>query len=124
MSDAKDAIITQAITQIAAERDRQIRQEGWTPEHDLEHSTPRGLVQAALEYTHHATLGLSAYRPAALYKATPAPTGWPFHPHWWKPTNPERDLIKAAALIAAAVDLMHLQEKEAHKAMEALNASH
>lgn len=113
---SSQAIITEAVTMIAAERDRQIRHEGFTPEHDLANNQPRELIQAALEYTHYAAIGLSGHRPEIIYQCKSAPTGWPWAACWWKPTNPQKDLIKAAALLAAAVDLMLKQEEAANHA--------
>jgi hypothetical protein len=70
---------------IAAERQRQIEAEGWTPEHDDGHATG-DLAEAAAAYT--------------LNDVTLFP--WP---DWWKPgTDPVRRLVKAGALIAAEID--------------------
>ena len=76
---------------IAAERQRQIDVEGWTPEHDAEHSNGE-LIQAAACYA----LSADGFRGV--------PTLWPFARQWWKPSNPIRDLAKAGALIAAEID--------------------
>lgn len=106
---------------IAEERRRQIEVEGWTPEHDDEHTNGE-LARAAICY------------------ARPSPKGgkrlkdeWPWDMSWWKPALPEmtehfhgreqagdpvgisindeawrkaniRNLVKAGALIAAEID--------------------
>lgn len=78
---------------IAAERVRQITEEGWTPEHDDEHT--------------ESELGIAAsgYLYAGLTGNKSRPIGWPWHPSWWKPSDdPVRNLVKAGALIAAEID--------------------
>ena len=83
--------------QIAAERERQEAREGWTPEHDDQHTNGQ-LLKAALCY---AEQGLVQYH----YGPGDQPPGWPWSFHWWKPTGDRvRDLVKAGALIAAEID--------------------
>lgn len=81
---------------IAAERQRQIDVEGWTPEHDDEHGD-YALASAAM-----------AYIPHAIYRRDPAELPnqwWPWAREWWKPSaDPVRNLVKAGALIAAEID--------------------
>ena len=77
---------------IHLERSRQVACEGFSPEHDDEH-TNRALIQAALCYIKGDA------------------TGWPWEPRWWKPKSRVRNLVKAGALIAAEID--RLQRKEA-----------
>lgn len=36
----------------------------------------------------------------------PVPQGWPWPASWWKPKSHRRNLVKAAALILAAIDLL------------------
>lgn len=80
---------------IAAERVRQIGVEGYTLAHDSRHAT-REFVAAAGAY-----LGVTRWPWAAeLFKPDPTDDGL-FH---------ERDLVKAAALIAAAIDAMHTRD--------------
>jgi len=80
---------------ITAERERQIRAEGWTPEHDAEH-TENELAWAARCYVDQAIFTFTE----------PSPTGaWPWDESWWKPSpDPVRNLVKAGALIAAEID--------------------
>jgi hypothetical protein len=73
---------------IAAERQRQIATEGWTPEHDDTHEEGE-LIAAAI-----------------CYAAEAAPVDLEIRPQWpWpapgKPSDPVRNLVKAGALIAA-----------------------
>jgi hypothetical protein len=85
---------------IAAERERQKAVEGWTPEHDAQH-TDRSLAKAAACYVRH-----YAYDAYGFGHVLPA--SWPptWERRWWKPdaTNPIRDLVRAGALIAAEID--------------------
>lgn len=77
---------------IATERMRQITEEGWTAEHDDEH-TKSELLAAAMCYAN--TEGFTDSPPPA----------WPWSEGWWKPTGSRvRDLVKAGALIAAEID--------------------
>lgn len=73
------------IDEIAAERQRQIDEEGWTPEHDDTHAQGE-MASAAACYC----LGTLRY--------------WPWAPAWWKPKGRRRDLIRAAALIVAEIE--------------------
>lgn len=82
------------IEAIAAERQRQIDVEGYTPEHDQEHHNVHQLEDAALAYIATARGGEP---PAGLY-------WWPWDKAAFKPSTTERDLAKAGALIAAALD--------------------
>ena len=73
---------------IAAERQRQMDVEGWTPEHDAEHDAGE-ILDAAICY--------AVPRFAVKY--------WPWGRQWWKPSDdPIRNLVKAGALIAAEID--------------------
>ena len=84
---------------IAAERLRQIQEEGWTAAHDDNH-TAGDLCHAARCYTGHA-LGLIQ----GMGRGIRAPGTWPWVAPSWKPSDdPIRDLTKAGALIAAEID--------------------
>jgi hypothetical protein len=79
---------------IAAERKRQITEEGYDAEHDL-----NGDYQLAMA-------GASYALPAAERRAAAVPATWPWLSRFWKPTPDDRvrELTKAGALIAAAID--------------------
>lgn len=87
---------------ITEERQRQISVEGWTPQHDDEHSDG-SLAVAAACYAAQEGQGLfyggMKLREAALQH-------WPWARSWWKPSpdNRVRELVKAGALIAAEID--------------------
>jgi len=87
------------IDEIAAERQRQIDAEGWTPEHDDGHD--RGeLVEAAGCYVLHVNDSKN------VFPAGEPPPGWPWEADWWKPKNPRHDLVRAGALIVAEIERM------------------
>lgn len=90
---------------ITQERKRQIDQEGWTPEHDQQHSDGE-LVKAAVCYA------IPDDRRIRFDDGTPH--FWPWHPMWWKPTPNDRirELTKAGALIAAEIDRLLQLEGE------------
>jgi hypothetical protein len=86
---------------IAAERTRQINDEGWTPGHDAQWKGQE-LGFAARCYLDRG-LNLIPH----LHDPSPF---WPWDAAWWKPSEePIRNLIKAGALIAAEID-RQLQE--------------
>ena len=88
---------------IAAERQRQIEVEGWTPEHDAEHKNGE-LSLAARCYAQTAQAQICGWSSGAPERT------WPWSNKWWKPSDdPIRNLVKAGALIAAEID--RLQRK-------------
>lgn len=93
---------------IAAERDRQVNQEGYTREHDDEHDDA-ALLNAAWAYL-LASRQIVTKQPGWLHRV---PAAWPWGRAWWKPSDdPVRNLVKAGALIAAEIDrLQRAQEK-------------
>lgn len=99
--------IQAATAEIHAERRRQIDGEGWTAEHDDQHSTGE-LLRAAVFYYQHAA------RPDMPLKieANGAPMGWPWEPEWWKPKDKHRDLVRAGALCLAERDRLRRQGRQ------------
>lgn len=108
------------VERIAAERQRQIDVEGWTPEHDDKHINGE-LAEAAACY---------ANPTIAVDPRISTPEGWPWAAGWWKPgidyrnqfirhsslhghvEGRIRDLVKAGALLAAEIDrLQRAKEK-------------
>ena len=95
----KEFVKTGAET-ITKERLRQKVVEGWTPEHDDEHSNQE-LIKAA-----------KCYIEANLYRATPSkpPIDWPWGIQYWKAecsSESINNLRKAGALIAAEIDRLN-----------------
>ena len=95
------------IYEIAAERKRQLKAEGWTNDHDDAEHEDGGLAQAAGCY--------------ALFcnrlEGDKAPDLWPWDETDWKPRTRRRNLIRAAALIVAEIERLDRaastpQEKE------------
>nr|WP_278434388.1 MazG-like family protein [Brucella anthropi] len=82
-----------AARDVLAERRRQIEAEGWTPEHDDEHSNGE-MARAALCYI---TAKERSHLPTV-------PLKWPWSDAWWKPDGYRRNLIKAGALILAEIE--------------------
>ncbi|HKS28948.1 MAG TPA: hypothetical protein VJS44_14070 [Pyrinomonadaceae bacterium] len=86
---------------ITKERQRQIEEEGWTPDHDDEHGDGE-LLAAAICYAHN----------SGQFKFT-SPRAWPWAESWWKPTGDRvRDLAKAGALIAAEIDRLERAKEQ------------
>lgn len=100
---------------IAAERQRQIEQEVWTPEHDDGHTLGE-LAAAGACYALHTTRWKDAS--ALVGGRLVRDILWPWDAEWWKPAEyPEppyhanvhrdkdvKDLVRAGALIAAEID--------------------
>jgi hypothetical protein len=84
-----------ALEDVVAERQRQIEAEGWTAEHDDQHDFG-DLAAAAGCYAINAD--------AEGWLATDRQTYWPWDDAWWKPSTPRRDMVKAAALLIAAIE--------------------
>lgn len=84
---------------IALERFRQTQQEGWTSEHDDQH-TDMSLNFAAQAYCQ------AAMEPGLWpCEEAPCPPIWPWEAHWFKPSeDPVHNLVRAGALIAAEID--------------------
>lgn len=84
------------ILEIARERERQIEQEGWTPEHDDGHVSGE-IAQAAACY--------ALPRPEmGGFVNIPRLWPWSWSHQWWKPKDRRGDLIRAAALIVAEIE--------------------
>lgn len=78
---------------IALERERQITEEGWSPEHDKNYISDE-LARAA-----------ATYALPEDYRGV-KPIYWPWEIKWFKPVPNDRvrELAKAGALIAAEID--------------------
>lgn len=114
-----------ALADIRAERCRQMHVEGWTPEHDDQHSRGDMAMAAAcyaIKSTHWGSSPLSeSYEhpiEATIVGQGPGPRRrhftvgtidvlgmlWPWSGEWWKPKDRRRDLVRAAALIVAEIE--------------------
>jgi hypothetical protein len=102
VSPEENKINLTGVERIAAERKRQIEEEGWTEKHDdqWEHGE---LAEAAATY---ASLPHWEGRFINWRKIL-----WPWDDEWYKPeTDRIRELEKAGALIAAEIDRLLRQE--------------
>ena len=103
LDELQERGLTPGTIDIIKERRRQIAAEGWTPEHDDEH-TDGSLALAAGSYCE------SAARPKILARkpggAFAIPKLWPqsWSRDWWKPKSPREDLVRAGALIIAEIE--------------------
>lgn len=93
---------------IAAERQRQIDVEGWTPEHD-DQWTGEQLASVACLYAMTLEDRNTEFRFDMVEFMWPL--AWDFN--WWKPTpgNRIKELTKAGALIAAEIDRLQRRAK-------------
>lgn len=79
---------------IAVERERQIKDEGYNEEHDQAHA-PMTLAMAAVSY-----ILCNDVKKRKIAKTT----YWPWEDKYYKPRDMKRNLIRAGALVAAAID--------------------
>lgn len=87
-----------AIEDVIAERERQVAIEGWAPAHDDTYRAGE-LPAAAVCYALHGA------------PQQGCPQQWPFAAEWWKPGEPRRNLVKAAALLIAEIERLDRAEK-------------
>ena len=85
---------------IQKERERQIVEEGYTDNHDSEHNIDE-FVKAAISY---AMYDLEGSQDNYSY------AWWPWEEIGWKPKDRLRNLVRAGALIAAAIDRLENDE--------------
>lgn len=90
------AALSQAARDVLAERQRQVKKEGWTQAHDDEHADG-SLAAAAACYAIVSVPSRRGDVPISLW-----PKSW--SPSWWKPDTPRRNLEKAGALILAEME--------------------
>lgn len=108
---------SRAAEDVLAERERQTSAEGWTVEHDDEH-TDGSLAMAAacyalppdqrrLEYRpFERDVGRTVGEPIIIKDRVRVPFEWPgsWHGAHWKPKDRRRDLVRAAALLLAEIE--------------------
>lgn len=90
---------------VFAERKRQIDQEHYSHEHDDEYDKNE-LIRAASSYLSHVIGRRWVFKETCpeTYQDEEAPDLWPWDLDLWKPKNPRRDLVRAAALIIAEIE--------------------
>ena len=108
-------MMTKAARDVLAERKRQIRQEGWTTDHDDTHDDGH-MAKAAACYAYVSTLPKSVRE---SLEADPDFHGknlvitkriWPWDWKWWKPKTRRQDLVRAGALIVAEIERLDRAE--------------
>lgn len=95
----------QAWIDVFRERNRQVQVEGFDADHDDGPNNPDELCQAARCY---ANPRATEWRLRYL-----APAGWPWDWTWWKPRSLRENLVRAAALLLAAIE--HIDRAVARK---------
>lgn len=99
-----DPASASAIDALAHERLRQIRAEGWTPEHDDAHGGGE-MAKAASCYAYlSGTMAFAEDRKTGLATTASSfgvPGEWPWDDEWWKPKTAIRNLERAGALCVA-----------------------
>lgn len=92
-----------AITDVIAERARQLVVEEYTEQHDDQEHMTGDLALAAACYARGRR---QDFHDVAMpgKGAQCVPTAWPWDPNYWKPKNYRRDLVRAAALLIAEID--------------------
>lgn len=101
MTFASAMVLTgSALREIIAERVKQVDRHDRTLERDLETNAPWDLPLAGASYLNAAIDQLTAEKNVR----TADPSTWPWDPAHWKPEDPRANLVKAAALIWAAID--------------------
>jgi hypothetical protein len=94
--------MSKAAQDILRERARQIENEGWSEEHDDQHTEGEMALAAAC-------YALSA----SGYAKGQTPPIWPWSLTWWKPSYGRRDLVRAAALLLAEIERLDRAERKA-----------
>ena len=102
--------MSKATDDVLAERQRQIEAEGWTEEHDDQHADG-SMALAACCYASmaaaYAEVCTGGWSPEQIdYVRLQPGYNWPrsWSRAWWKPKNPRRDLVRAAALLIAEIE--------------------
>lgn len=99
-----DAELTEAASDVLAERKRQISAEGWTIEHDDDHDDG-ALSAAASTYALAASDRLNPVRRGIEFGGgRRGPSTWPWSRDSWKYGTPRRMLVKAGALVLAEIE--------------------
>lgn len=107
-----------AAVKIVAERERQVTAEGYSPDHDASHPAGELAVAGAFYALGVARGDGPLVDPGVLHHDPEGPDldrafwRWPWEGQWWKPKTPERDLIRAGALIAAELDRLRRHEPD------------
>ncbi len=97
-------VVSAAARDVLAERRRQVEAEGWTPEHDDEHSNGVMATASACYALAAAAQSPDIGQSWRMRFANAANDLWQWDREWWKPSDPRRMLVKAGALILAEIE--------------------
>jgi hypothetical protein len=95
-----------AFKDVMDERQRQINQEFYSTENDDEYKQNE-LSRAAVCYAENVVRRgwvFNSHFGSNVYQEEEAPDLWPWDIDFWKPKNPRRDLVRAAALLIAEIE--------------------
>lgn len=90
-----------AMSDVLAERERQILVEGWSPTHDDAHKRGEMAGAAACYCLHGVKIPNDFLRRRTEEYVKEL---WPWAISWWKPKDRRSDLVRAAALIIAEIE--------------------
>ena len=110
-ADAGTVATARVANELFEERVRQQIAEPWTPAHDDEYRQGQ-LENAALTYLQY---GRDDHRFADAQRhqaAGTSPPSWPWASRWWKPSSRRRMLVKAGALVIAAIERLDREAGE------------
>lgn len=102
--------ITNVLTEVKAERLRQINEEGWSPDYDDQQSNGQISAAAGCYALEDSSADIDSKFPRRELPDG-VPKAWPWLSNWWKPTTRRRNLIKAAALIVAEIERLDRARK-------------
>lgn len=105
---------SQAVSDVFAERERQKSAEHWSTEHDDEHVNGE-LAQAAACYALNAAAQTTTSEYWRDRYNEAAHQLFPWDSEWWKPKDPRRDLIRAAALTLAEIERLDRHKNQEGK---------
>lgn len=101
INEVNSDFFLRGINDVSEERLRQITEEGYGAISD--DTLGNGVLGAAGAcYAIHAAWTLEEGSPGKSLSGVPI--WWPFGPETWKPEDPRRNLVKAAALLIAQID--------------------
>ncbi|WP_294277634.1 hypothetical protein [uncultured Sphingomonas sp.] len=101
---AAQVLTGEALRAIVAERMKQVDQHGRDVIRDQQTNEAPDLPLAAASYLNAVINQMTGITEAARDVTRPDPMTWPWDDQFWKPEDPRANLVKAAALIWAAID--------------------
>lgn len=115
--DSLPVLTGPGLADVIAERIKQVDQHGYTLQRDQQMAELLDLPQAAISYANTATDQLAGIRPNPI--RDPEPT-YPWSEASWRPEPTARgNLVKAAALLLAAIDYLDQRDRVAGNLQDA-----